>query len=307
MEWKCYGWDVVQAPPAEIDIEGRCLCGDLRYRASGAFRGIAHCHCSRCRKAHGASFASFVFLQEAELSWVPGSKIPGRYRSSITVERAFCPTCGSALPNAYDQAHFAWLSLPAGNMLNMPPAPINYHVYTDSRAWWYEIPAAADQYPTVPDGWRDPGLEELKRPSTSGNGKLDGSCLCGDVRFDVSDPVFMMNCHCTRCRLSRSAAHATNLFAPRASLNWISGEGQVNNYRLPEAARFGVGFCRHCSGLVPRTNSDSELANIPAGCLDTDPALTPRGHIHTGTKAAWFEIVDSLPVWETTFQPVPQS
>ena len=131
---------------------------------------------------------------------------------------------------------------------------------------------------------------------------LSGSCLCGDVRFEAGEPAFIMNCHCTRCRLSRAAAHATNLFAPRESLRWISGETRVVNYRLPEADRFGAGFCERCGSLVPRTSSDSDLANIPAGCLDSDPGIAPTGHIHVGSKARWFTFMDDLPTWEASWR-----
>ena len=121
------------------------------------------------------------------------------------------------------------------------PEPI-FHVYTASKAPWTVIAADAEQFEIAPDHFRDPDMAELDRPTRSG--KIYGSCLCGDVAIEAGDPEFMMNCHCTRCRLSRAAPHATNLFVPRRSLKWTSGEELVRNYKLPDAERFAVGFCR---------------------------------------------------------------
>jgi len=37
-----------------------CLCGDVVWELDGPFELMSHCHCSRCRKAHGAAFATYV-------------------------------------------------------------------------------------------------------------------------------------------------------------------------------------------------------------------------------------------------------
>jgi hypothetical protein len=37
---------------------------------------------------------------------------------------------------------------------------------------------------------------------------------------------------------------------------------------------------------------------IPAGTLDTDPGVRPIVHIHTGSRAPWYEIADRLPQFD---------
>ena len=276
-----------------LTVEGRCLCGENQYRVSGECSGMVHCHCQRCRKAHGASLASWTHFQRASFTWLRRGEL-GHYHSSAPVRRSFCLTCGAKVPDsdtAGDEFGF-----PVGNVLQMAkPDPV-FHVYAASKAPWTIIAADAEQFEVVPGRFRDPDMAELDRPTRSG--RVCGSCLCGDVAFEAGDSDFMMNCHCTRCRLSRAAPHATNLFVPRQSLKWTSGEELVRNYKLPNGERFAVGFCHQCGGLVPRTDSDSELANIPAGCLDSNPGIKPLGHIFVGSKAPWFEITDALPQWE---------
>jgi hypothetical protein len=34
---------------------------------------------------------------------------------------------------------------------------------------------------------------------------------------------------------------------------------------------------------------------IPAGALDVDPGVRPVVHIHTSSKAPWYDITDDLP------------
>ncbi|TDJ36869.1 MAG: hypothetical protein E2O54_16345 [Gammaproteobacteria bacterium] len=62
----------------------------------------------------------------------------------------------------------------------------------------------------------------------------------------------MRNCHCSRCRLSRAAAHATNLFVAPDVFEWLQGEERVRGFDLPGTERFGANFCGDCGSLVPR-------------------------------------------------------
>jgi len=66
---------------------GGCLCGQLRFVATGRPYRVGICHCLDCRKNHGALFhASAIFPQDAVT--VEGET--GEYAG-----RLFCPRCGS--------------------------------------------------------------------------------------------------------------------------------------------------------------------------------------------------------------------
>ncbi len=66
---------------------GGCLCGRVRFVASGAPYRVGICHCMDCRKHHGALFhASAIFPEDAVR--VEGET--GEYNG-----RFFCPRCGS--------------------------------------------------------------------------------------------------------------------------------------------------------------------------------------------------------------------
>jgi len=70
-------------------VTGGCLCGAVRFEATGQPLRVGLCHCLDCRKHHGALFhASAIFPQEA-VTWEGET---GEYRG-----RRFCPVCSSSL------------------------------------------------------------------------------------------------------------------------------------------------------------------------------------------------------------------
>jgi hypothetical protein len=125
---------------------------------------------------------------------------------------------------------------------------------------------------------------------------LHGSCLCGDVAFEIHGaPLRMVNCHCEACRRAASAAYASNLFVAARLFCWIRGESQVVSYRLPGTPSFATAFCRRCGSDLPRVSRGEAVVIVPAGALDGDPAIRPDAHACVGEKATWFEITDNLP------------
>lgn len=282
-----------------LTVEGRCLCGDVRYQVEGERSGIIVCHCQRCRKHLGSAFVSFTVFESGEFKWLAGKEMLDVFPGPLE-GRSFCRTCGTSMPLPSCESGGEKLTgILAGHILDMPPVALIQHIYTGSKSPWLEIPADANDWDRAPPDSSDPDLDELNRFTEAG--KITGSCLCGDVAFEATDPIMMMNCHCTRCRLSRASAHATNLFVAAENFRWRSGEAKVVKYKLPDAERFGTAFCQNCGSLVPRiTGASGARVNIPAGCLDSDPGIKPRGHIYIDSKAPWFEIEDSLPQWATT-------
>lgn len=80
---------------ATLEHHGRCLCGAVRYRAEGAPKWIANCHCASCRRATGAPMATYAGFAAERLAYVAGA--PERFASSPGVTRSFCGRCGTPL------------------------------------------------------------------------------------------------------------------------------------------------------------------------------------------------------------------
>ena len=76
-------------------ITGGCMCGAVRYEASGPPLGVGHCHCHSCRHHTGAPVVTFVAFSAERVRFTKGER--RIYASSPGVGRAFCDQCGSSL------------------------------------------------------------------------------------------------------------------------------------------------------------------------------------------------------------------
>jgi hypothetical protein len=128
-----------------MTISGRCLCGDVVLAVDGPLELTAHCHCSRCRKAHGAAFSTSGACDVEHLRVERGEERIGRFASSPGSSRAFCTRCGSVLPDAstpWNGKVFVPLGLLDGDPGTRPLG----HIFVGSKAAWEEIPGSAPQF-----------------------------------------------------------------------------------------------------------------------------------------------------------------
>lgn len=123
---------------------------------------------------------------------------------------------------------------------------------------------------------------------------IQGSCLCGRVRFELDGGAQLINhCHCSMCRKVTGAAFGSFLHADGRRFRWVAGEGDVERYRSSPGNERA--FCRTCGSNMPVLEDEGAHVIIPAGALDTDPGVRPVVHIHVASRAAWHEITDALP------------
>ena len=80
---------------AIIEQTGGCLCGDVRFRLTGAPYEVDYCHCHSCRKHTGAPVSAFADCKSDVVEFTKGQ--PTLYESSPGVRRGFCARCGSTL------------------------------------------------------------------------------------------------------------------------------------------------------------------------------------------------------------------
>ena len=122
-----------------------------------------------------------------------------------------------------------------------------------------------------------------------------GSCLCGEVRFEIAgDFERFFLCHCGRCRKDTGSAHAANLFSSTAKVRWLSGEAKVKTFRVP-STRHEKSFCAECGSAVPRVQMDGALLVVPAGSLDSAIDIRPDAHILVASSADWDRRLEDIP------------
>jgi hypothetical protein len=255
-----------------------------------------HCHCGRCRKAHGTSAPTYLAAPAKGFRWRAGQDAVAGYESSPGFRRCFCPRCGSVVPGTpFGELIF----IPAGDLDGDPGARPEAHIFAAAKAPWSRLEGGLPAFDAFPPGIDAPVLADLPRAAPPGPGPLRGSCLCGAVAFAVEGPLQRATyCHCQRCRKARSAAFATNLVTRADGVRLSRGEEWLRSYRVPEARFFTQVFCGSCGSPMPRIDPGRGIAVVPMGALDDDPALHPERHIFVGSKAPWDVIADGLPQFE---------
>lgn len=127
------------------------------------------------------------------------------------------------------------------------------------------------------------------------NGMIKGSCLCGNVRYEIhGSPQAMYYCHCSMCRKATGSAFATNMLVSENDFVFKSGHAAIKAFQSsPSEHRY---FCPDCgSPIYSRAEARKGLISVRCGTLDDDPSTRPAEHIFTASKAPWFEICDQLP------------
>ena len=124
----------------QTTMTGGCVCGAVTWEIDGEPAKFLHCHCSRCRRTTGTGHASNLIVPiTSEIRWT-GSEDDRRSYKLPDAERFtthFCSRCGSVVPaREPDRELFA---VPAGSLDSEAGVREKLHIFTGSKAPWFEI------------------------------------------------------------------------------------------------------------------------------------------------------------------------
>jgi hypothetical protein len=119
----------------EATRRGSCLCGAVRYTATGPMRPVIACHCSQCRKTSG-HYGAATSAPRTHVA-IEGAETLTRYESSPGVTREFCSTCGSQL--FWNDSRDANLAIFAGTLDDATGLRLAGHIYCADKGAYYEI------------------------------------------------------------------------------------------------------------------------------------------------------------------------
>jgi len=114
-----------------------CLCGAVHLTVDGFSAQAAHCHCSMCRKFHGAAFGTLVGV--TGIKWLTGLDSLQEFTASNGTIRTFCHVCGSSIGFRGKGAPFTDVELAISLFDEEIPVQIDANIYTDSQANWCEL------------------------------------------------------------------------------------------------------------------------------------------------------------------------
>ena len=120
------------------EVHGGCLCGTVRFTVTTPTLFCGHCHCSMCRRNHGAAYVTWIALLRSQLSIESGAEQLTRYESSEHGSRSFCSRCGSSL-FCVSRRHPDIVDIPLANLDGPIDRLPESHFYFDDRASWTVI------------------------------------------------------------------------------------------------------------------------------------------------------------------------
>jgi hypothetical protein len=136
-------------------VAGACFCGNVRFSVQFPTLFCGHCHCSICRRSHGAGFVTWFVVPREQLSFQSGESALVRFQSSDHGTRSFCGRCGSTL-FCESSNHPEVVDIVLANMAGAIDRTPEVHVYYDDRAHWVKV---ADNLPRLGG---TTGLEPLR-------------------------------------------------------------------------------------------------------------------------------------------------
>ncbi|MCW8834031.1 MAG: GFA family protein [Colwellia sp.] len=127
---------------------GSCLCKQVTFEVTKFQGPIGHCHCTMCQKFHGAAFSTFVEARKADLHWLSGKALLKTYQAENDSIRTFCGCCGSSLLfESTHNRHGQTIEIALAAFDTLEALHVDAHIYTDSKASWYEINDTLPQFP----------------------------------------------------------------------------------------------------------------------------------------------------------------
>jgi hypothetical protein len=129
-------------------LEGRCACGEVRYRLSERPFAVHCCHCRDCQRETGSAFVVNGLIETPHVEVVEGTPetvlTPSNSGKGQAIVR--CPACKVALWSHYGGMGENAAFVRVGTLDTPDACPPQVHVFTRSRQPWFDLPIGAPAY-----------------------------------------------------------------------------------------------------------------------------------------------------------------
>jgi len=232
-----------------------CLCGACQVETVGMPKWVANCHCSQCRRALSAPYATLAGFDPDNVKVIKGAENLVSHTTGKE-ERLSCKICSSKV-----YAHLHHLNHKAiyNDMFTSPNhgpdgkigdgfKPGIHIFYTsgntnvlDGLPKYVDLPAAF--------GGSDKQVDEnYHAPSSVAVTSCKVKCICGACEVTtVGAPKWVCNCHCSQCRRALSASYATLAGFDPENVKVTKGAENLVSHTTGKEERLS---CKICSSKV---------------------------------------------------------
>ena len=157
-------------------LHGGCLCGKVRFKASGPPLRTFACHCTFCQRVTGSSFYAESLFERDAVEFNEGELKQFHLRSDGSgkeVHVHFCPTCGATVGLSFER----WPDIRAisrGCFDDPNAVEIGSHIWTRSAQTGVVLPSDIDCFDMARaslDGQAQPAV----RHATPSMARIDGA------------------------------------------------------------------------------------------------------------------------------------
>jgi len=123
-------------------FEGKCTCGDVRYRMTRRPMFVHCCHCTWCQRETGTAFALNALIETDRVELIAGEPevVDTPSNSGKGQKIARCPRCRIALWSNYGGAGDVVRFIRVGTLLEPGRFPPDIHIFTSTKQPWVVIP-----------------------------------------------------------------------------------------------------------------------------------------------------------------------
>jgi len=128
---------------------------------------------------------------------------------------------------------------------------------------------------------------------------MKGSCLCGGVRFEITEPFnAVSHCHCESCKRISGGVGTTSGRSRSDAIRILGGADLIRSYTPEEGS--AKSFCAVCgSNLFGGGWPESELCSVRLSAIDSGFDGEPQAHNFVRSVAPWETLPDDgLPRYE---------
>jgi len=119
-------------------IQGECFCGAVKFAVTLPTLFCAHCHCSMCRRVHGAGYVTWVGVPYTQFRMMAGQDHLKIYHSSDHGWRSFCDVCSSSL-FCESTNHPQHIDIVLANLKGEIDRAPQAHYYFSNRVNWVPL------------------------------------------------------------------------------------------------------------------------------------------------------------------------
>lgn len=129
-----------------MSYQGGCLCGQVRWRATGEPINVRICHCTLCQRATGGPFFARALFPADDFAWTGDTT---SWPTSERIQRRSCARCGTPMFSVPNDAP-PRIGVSLATLDNPDALAPECHIFVGTKRAWIALADGLPQYEERP-------------------------------------------------------------------------------------------------------------------------------------------------------------